>query len=271
MDKIFIKNLEVFAHHGVFLEEKKTGQNFIFSAEIELGLQKAGLSDDLSSTVSYADICILIDEIVRCTQFDLLESLGEYLTKEILITYPKIKKIDLEISKPEAPIDLKFESVGIKISRSWHNSYISIGSNMGNKRGFLDSGIKKINNLETCEVINIAEYIQTKPYGPVKQDDFINTVVEIRTLLAPENLLTELQKIEDSEGRERTIKWGPRTLDLDILFYDDSIINTGELVVPHPEISKREFVLKPLMEIAPQKKHPITQNTPKEMLLKIQE
>ena len=112
--------------------------------------------------------------------------------------------------------------------------------------------------------------IITEPYGGVEQDDFLNGCLELETLLTPMELLMVLQKAEKKEQRERLIHWGPRTLDMDLLFYDDEILEEPELIVPHPEIQKRTFVLEPLAQIAPYKMHPVYKKRVKELLEELQ-
>jgi 2-amino-4-hydroxy-6-hydroxymethyldihydropteridine diphosphokinase len=107
------------------------------------------------------------------------------------------------------------------------------------------------------KVTNVASFIETEPYGYVEQDKFLNTALEITTLYTSKQLLKVVNEIEASLDRVRTIKWGPRTIDIDIIFYDDMIINTKDLIVPHKEMHLREFVLKPLMELKPDYRHPL--------------
>ena len=107
----------------------------------------------------------------------------------------------------------------------------------------------------------VSAYLETKPYGGVEQGDFLNACLRLRTLLAPEELLERLHEIEQAAHRERIIRWGPRTLDLDILLYDDLVLETEDLVIPHPGLPLRDFVLKPLREIAPNQRHPILGKT----------
>lgn len=101
----------------------------------------------------------------------------------------------------------------------------------------------------------------TKPYGGVEQEDFLNGVLELETLLNPEELLETLQKIESAAGRKREIHWGPRTLDLDILFFDALCYRSETLVIPHPDLQNRRFVLEPLAAIAPYMCHPLMGKT----------
>ena len=106
-----------------------------------------------------------------------------------------------------------------------------------------------------------SKLLVTKPYGGVEQDDFLNGAIEIETLLSPMELLTFLQQLEQEAHRERKVHWGPRTLDLDILFYDDLILDTPDLHIPHADMANREFVLQPLSDIAGDFRHPVINET----------
>ena len=111
----------------------------------------------------------------------------------------------------------------------------------------------------------VSSFLCTAPYGGVEQDDFLNGCMQIRTLLTPRELLDVLQGIEREAGRERKVHWGPRTLDLDIIFYDREVVDEEDLQIPHIEMQKRDFVLLPLREIAPHLRHPVTGKTVSEM------
>ncbi|MBR6344916.1 MAG: 2-amino-4-hydroxy-6-hydroxymethyldihydropteridine diphosphokinase [Lachnospiraceae bacterium] len=264
-DRIIIKNLEVFAYHGVFGFEKQKGQTFYISAVIYTDTQKAGLNDNLDDTVSYAEICEKIHEFNEKNAFDLIETAAEKLAVYLLNGYEKIAGIDIEISKPYAPVKEKVENLAVRIFRCRHKAYIAFGSNMGDSMALIDEGIEKIDKDENCKVIKKSSVIKTKPYGGVEQDDFYNGVIEIETYLKPYALLDLLHRIEAEAGRERKIHWGPRTLDLDILLYDDSVINEEHLTIPHGDMGNRMFVLQPLAEIAPWEYHPVTKKTIAEM------
>ncbi len=256
MDKIIIKDLEIFAYHGVLEEEKRNGQPFIVTAELFLDLREAGIKDDLSKTVNYAEVCQLISDTMTKEKFDLIEAVAEAVAGAILLRFEMIKEVHLIISKPMAPIPMTFDTVCVDIVRKKHIVYLGLGSNLGDKEGYLDFAIDQLNKDEFIRVNKVSEYIVTEPYGDVEQDDFLNGCVEIETLYTPMELLSVINDIEQSAGRKRLIHWGPRTLDIDILLYDREIVMEEKLKIPHVEMTKREFVLKPLVEIAPYAVHP---------------
>lgn len=266
MDEIRIKKLEVFAHHGVFPEENRLGQKFIISAELRADLRHAGLTDDLDFSIDYGAVCTQIQLFLTENTFQLLETAAEQLCIHLLRTLPLLQSIQLEIEKPWAPIGLPLQTASVSIERGWHTAYIALGSNLGDKKAYLDGAVQALGEDKDIRLGKVSDYIVTEPYGGVEQDDFLNAVVSLQTILPPHDLLDRLHKIEQAAKRERLVHWGPRTLDLDILFYDDTIIADEVLHVPHPEIPKREFVLKPLAQIAPYFIHPVYRRTIIELL-----
>jgi 2-amino-4-hydroxy-6-hydroxymethyldihydropteridine diphosphokinase len=133
-----------------------------------------------------------------------------------------------------------------------HKVYIAIGSNLDNPVYQVKSAIKELRKLPKTHLTAVSNLYQSPPLGPSEQPDYINAVAELETCLQAHDLLTELERIEFEHGRTRTTRrWGPRTLDLDLILFDDLSINTPRLIVPHPEFHKRIFVLVPLYEVAP--------------------
>ena len=147
--------------------------------------------------------------------------------------------------------------------------HIGIGSNLGNREENCKKAIGLL--LENgITVTRLSSMIETEPWGVTDQHEFVNAAVETHTDLGPEELLVTLKKIESDMGRLPSAKWGPRLLDLDILFYDDLVMKTDDLEIPHPYIKERDFVLKPLAEIAPEKVHPVLKKTVSELLQSLQ-
>jgi len=134
--------------------------------------------------------------------------------------------------------------------------HIGIGSNLGNRQ---ENCLEAIRQLEQhgVAVLKRSSMIETEPWGVTDQPHFINLAIEAETALCPEDLLLLLKNIEKAMGREKTAHWGPRVIDLDILFYDDRIVDSADLKIPHPHLHERDFVLLPLMDIAPDKVHPV--------------
>ena len=271
MDVITIENLEIYAYHGVFEEEKKNGQKFYINAKLYSDLKKAGKTDSLSFSTHYGEVCLLMKKSMTEATYDLIERAAWKTAEDILLHFPLVKSITLEVRKPYAPIPLNFDSVSVEISRGWHKVYIAFGSNLGEKEKYIQDGIEEICNHKLFRNPRISDYFYSTPYGGVKQDDFLNGVLEIETLLDAEDLLVFLHEVEENANRVRTQHWGPRTLDLDILFFDDEIIHTPKLQIPHKDMKNRDFVLVPLAQLAGYKLHPIYHITVEEMLQNLKE
>lgn len=257
MDKIIIKDLEIFAHHGVYAEEKKLGQKFFLSLELFLDLTAAGKNDDLNLTVNYGEICTEVSNIFKSEIFDLIESAAEKVSHFILTKYEKVSRVKLLLKKPAAPIPYALNYVAVEIERSWHTAYIALGSNLGNKESNLKQAIAYIQASDDIKVTKIANTYETKPVGYLDQDNFLNTAIEVKTLLSPRELINFLLNIEKLLKREHIIKWGPRTIDLDVILYDDLVTSEEEIIIPHPRMHERLFVLDPLSNIAPYVVHPL--------------
>ena len=147
-----------------------------------------------------------------------------------------------------------------------HHAYIGLGSNLGNRLEGCRNAIEALATLPTCSVLQTSSFYETTPVGLVEQPAFINGVVLLETAKDAPWLLRQMLAIENTFGRIRTLKWGPRSIDLDLLFFDDLIIDLPELSVPHPLLHERCFVLEPLNEIAPDFRHPCLEKTVAELL-----
>ncbi|MCP1102819.1 dihydroneopterin aldolase/2-amino-4-hydroxy-6-hydroxymethyldihydropteridine diphosphokinase [Aequitasia blattaphilus] len=271
MDELRIENLEVFAHHGVYERETKNGQNFLISIKMMADMEMAAKTDDLNYAIDYGKVCHFMHAYFSTRTYKLIETAAYSLAEETILNFPAIQEIEVEIKKPEAPIGLPFGNVSIKAKRKWHDVFIAIGSNIGDKNKNIEEGIKKINELKGCEVLEVSSVFKSKPYGMVEQDDFLNGAFTMRTILSPTELLKELKKIEEKAGKGHTVRWGPRTLDLDIIFYDDLVLDSKELQIPHPDLQNRDFVLVPLSELADYHRHPVTKLTVRQMIERLKE
>lgn len=271
LDEIRIRGLDVFARHGVFPEENRLGQHFRVNAVLRLSTRRAGQSDDLTASVHYGEVCQCITDTLTEHTWKLLEAAAEHSAQAVLLAFPLIQTLELELCKPSAPIPLPFEDVSVCIRRGWHRVYLGIGSNLGDREALMRQALDHLAQREDVRNLRCSTFIETEPYGGVEQDPFLNGAVELDTLLTAEELLKVLHELEQEAGRERTIRWGPRTLDLDILLYDEEVVFTPDLIIPHADMLNRSFVLGPLAELAPYAVHPLRHQTIQELLWALEE
>ena len=143
-----------------------------------------------------------------------------------------------------------------------HDAYIGLGSNLGLREKNIAAALNALQTTKEIEVVKVSSLYETKAVGgPPDQPDFINAAAHRRTTLSAERLMAVCLNIESSLGRRRGVPWGPRTIDLDILLFDDEIRSTPDLTIPHPLMHERRFVLDPLAEIAPDVLHPALEET----------
>lgn len=266
MDQIKIENLEIYAAHGVFPEETRNGQIFKIDAVLYTDTRPAGIKDELTLSTHYGEVCQFMTRFFKENTYLLIEAAAERLVRALLLQFPLIEKLELELKKPHAPIGLPFESVSVRIMRGWQKAYLGIGSNLGDKQRFLDQAIKRLKENELIKEVKCSKIIKTAPYGETALYEFLNGAIELKTLLTPYELLDFLHELEEEAGRERKVHWGPRTLDLDILFYQDFVSNDPLLTVPHPDMENRQFVLEPLNELCPEYFNPVTGKNVRQML-----
>jgi len=146
-------------------------------------------------------------------------------------------------------------------------AYLSLGSNLGNREQNLQGAIRQASALG--RLVAVSSFYQTEPVEFTDQPWFLNCVIALETATQPAQLMAELLRIEQDMGRQRVLKKGPRSIDIDILLFGGAVVNTPELTIPHPEMTRRRFVLKPLAEIAPELRHPVSQKTVTQLLAEL--
>lgn len=256
-DHILIDDLRVTCLIGVLDHERVTPQPLRIDVDMEVDLHDAGQSDDLTQTVHYGEVAIALANLARDTKYQLLERLAQHMT-EVVLSFPLVRAVDLRLTKLEPPIPEEIGSTAVRLRRvrsdfstsTPHKALLALGSNIGDRAAYLRFAIDRLGDRVTAQ----SQVFETDPVGgPENQDAYLNMVVAIDTELDPYALLRWLHRIEADAGRERVIHWGPRTLDIDLLFFDDVVIDGGNLAVPHPRYAERRFVLAPLSEVAPER------------------
>ena len=269
MDKIYLKDIEIFANHGLFQEEKVLGQKFILSLELSLDIKECAKTHDLTKSVHYGDLCHKVLDLFQSESIDLIETVVDKIAKFVLDNYSIVNEVKVLLKKPWAPIGRHLDYAAVETTRSRHKAYITIGSNMGDKEQNFINAMKKIEEIEGIKISKVSSFITTEPWGNEDQDEFLNGALEIKTYLTPQELMRELLRIELELGRVREVKWGPRIIDLDIVLFDDIVSNDEFVITPHPLMHLRDFVLKPLNEIAPYALHPLKNKRVFELLEEI--
>ncbi len=251
MDKIIIKDLEVFAKHGVLEEEQRLGQKFLISLTLSTNFLNASMTDDVKETINYALVAKEAVDFATKNTYKLIETLAKQLAFHIMLKFELLDEIEVEVKKPWAPVGLPLDTVSVKTLVKWHEAYLALGSNMGNREENIKTAVVSIGQDEYTKVIKKSDLIVTKPYGYEEQEDFLNGAIKIKTLRSPYELLDLIRDTEKKLYRERVIHWGPRTIDVDIILYDDIVMDDKELTIPHSQMHLRDFVLLPLAQIGP--------------------
>ena len=257
MDRILIDDLRVLTVIGALPHEREMAQPIRIDLSIGVDLHEAGRSDDLAATVHYGLVCERVTELARDSKDILLERLAAKVA-DVVLEFDLVDEVEVTLTKLRPPIPDSVQSTAVRIVRTRaeaaapplvaHTAYIALGSNLGDRERYLRFAVSELSN-----VVAMSQVFETAPVGgPDDQGAYLNMVVQIETPLDPYALIRRCQRIEANALRQRIVHWGPRTLDVDLLFYDDINITSEALTVPHPRTFERRFVLAPLSEVAPQ-------------------
>ncbi len=252
---IEIRGLRLLGAHGVLPEEKQRRQLFEVDIDVHADLTAAARSDELSSTVDYGEILEVARAVVEGPHVSLLERLAGRISASVL-EVPGVKGVEVSVRKLRPPVPFDVASAGVRVATrrpaesagAGVRAFLGLGSNLGDRWGHLRRGVEGLPDL-----FAISAVYETDPVGgPAGQGPYLNMVAELRTSLGPAELLAAARRAEAEAGRQRAERWGPRTLDVDVLLYGDEQVATEELQVPHPRMWERGFVLVPLADLAPE-------------------
>jgi len=250
-DRIVLQGISAHGFHGVLDFEKTIGQDFVVDVTLDVDLRRAGRSDLLAHTVSYAEVAVDIVGLITGPSLDLIESLAEQIAAAAL-RRPLVQAVEVTVHKPQAPVGVPLGDVLVKVERYRDERVvIALGANLGAVRPTLEAAVRTLADVDGLRITAVSDLFETDPVGGPDQPVYLNAVVLARTRLAPFTLLTELHAIEADHGRVRETRWGARSLDLDLIQYGDPgsgselLSQDPELMLPHPRAHERAFVLAP--------------------------
>ncbi len=256
-DRIVLRGVEAVGHHGVLAFEKRDGQPFVVDVVIELDLSRAGGSDALDDTVSYADVAG--DVVARITgpSFDLIERLAEVVADDVLAR-PLVDAVEVTVHKPQAPVGHPFSDVAVVVRRRRGVPVvIALGANLGDARTTLEEAVHEVGALDGVRVREVSPLVETDPVGGPEQPVYLNAVLLADVTTPPAGLLVALHGIEAEHHRTREKHWGARTLDLDLIQVgtpgtaSEALSDDPALTLPHPRAHARGFVLVPWAAASP--------------------
>lgn len=257
-DRIEINGLVLTTLVGALPHERESAQPIRVDLSIHTDLHDAGTTDDLDDTVDYGSVVLRVSDTVREAKDVLLERLADRVAETVL-AFVRADAVDVTMTKLRPPIPAPVDTTSVRIHRDRsaidraapveHDAVVALGSNLGDRVGYLRDAMTQLG-----EVTAASQVFETAPIGgPAGQGPFLNMVVRTKTTLDPFAFLRRCLRIEANALRQRVQHWGPRTLDVDVLFFDDVSIDSPELTVPHPRHAERRFVLAPLAEVAPER------------------
>ena len=256
-DTIRIEGVRGYGAHGVLPEEKRRVQPFVVDVEMEV---EPAAADSIECTVSYADVAADALAVVEGESADLVETLADRIAERVLAR--GALRAAVTVHKPEAPVGVPFSDVSVTVRRNGplvdggtiRRAVLALGSNLGDGRAHLDAAVEALSALD-LHLTAVSDYLSTDPVlapGQEPQPRYTNAVATVTTAMSPLALLAELQRIEVRGGRVRERRWGPRTIDLDIVDVEGVASVNPRLTLPHPRAGERLFVLEPWAQIEPE-------------------
>jgi dihydroneopterin aldolase/2-amino-4-hydroxy-6-hydroxymethyldihydropteridine diphosphokinase len=251
MDQIELRGLRVHGRHGVLPFERRDGQDFLIDAVLSVDTRPAAATDDLALTADYGTLSERLAQIVAGEPVQLIETLAQRLA-DACLAQPVVQRVRITVHKPDAPISRAFSDVAVTITRDRPvTAVLGLGSNLGARQQQLQRAVDQLAATPGLRVTAVSPVYETDPVGGPEQPDFLNAVVLAITDLPPADLLGRAQAIEAAARRTREVRWGPRTLDVDIIAYGDQARADPTLTLPHPRARERAFVLAPWRDADP--------------------
>ena len=261
-DRIRLSGVRGRGFHGVFEHERREGQEFVVDVELAVDLAPAGHSDDLADTVDYGAIGAAVLARIEGEAFDLVERLAQVIAEDAL-AHVSVDEVTVTVHKPQAPVGVPFDDVTVRVTRCRDAVpvVIAVGANLPRGTSRPDdtarAAVEALADHPAVSAVTASGLFDTDPVGGPDQPTYVNAVVTARTALSPTSLLRELHAVEADFDRRRDVRWGARTLDLDLVQYGDPASGSDvtcdlrRLTLPHPRAHERAFVLVPWLEADP--------------------
>ena len=252
---IELQGLVLFGHHGYLEEERRLGQRFLVDLWADLD-DNAGSSDDIDETVDYRHLAALVREVFAGPERLLLEALATATADGVIERFPRVTTVRVRVRKPDVVLDPPVDHAAVIVERArllLTKAFVGLGANLGPREVTLLRAVDLLGAEPGVQVLEVSALRETTPVGNVDQPEFLNGAVAVETSLSARELLNALLRVERELGRVRDgTRWGPRTIDLDLLLFGDEVVDEPGLQVPHPRLHERRFALEPLAELEPE-------------------
>ncbi|WP_299446629.1 dihydroneopterin aldolase [uncultured Phycicoccus sp.] len=261
-DRIALRGVRATGYHGVFEHEKRDGQEFVVDVVLALDLTRAGQTDELAETVDYGGLASAVVARIEGEPFDLIERLAAVIADDVLDDV-RVDEVEVTVHKPQAPVPVPFGDVAVTVTRTRRPApvVIALGANLphgdGTPAETVVDALEQLEPLAELDDMVVSSLYETDPVGGPEQPVFVNAVVTATTTLSPATLLEMLHVVEFMFARTREVRWGPRTLDVDLVQYGDPrtgrdvVSDAPALTLPHPRAHERGFVLVPWLDADP--------------------
>ncbi len=249
-DSIAVTGLRAFGRHGVFDFERDQGQEFVVDVALRVDVSRAAASDDLADTIDYGTLACDVVALVEAEPVALLERLADQIAT-LCLRDARVRAVEVVVHKPQAPVTVPFSDVTVTVVRRRTSAVVvALGANLGDRRAAMQGALFGLASLPGTTVHAVSPVYETPPMGP-PQPDYLNAVALLATESEPATLLEHAHGVEAAFGRVRAERWGPRTLDIDLVCFGARLLRTERLTLPHPGAASRPFVLVPWLDVDP--------------------
>jgi len=261
LDRVSVTGIRARGFHGVLEQEKQDGQDFSCDVHLHLSVVRAGRSDDLLDAVDYSVVARKAFDVLAGPSLDLVETVAQRIAASVLQD-ERVRAVEVVVHKPQAPVGVPFDDVAIRVFRTRDDAVadtvperpvravLGLGANLGDAHATLHQAVLDLSGVEGLTVLESSPVVDSVPVGGPQQEHYLNAVLLVETTLAPRALLHACQDVEAGHGRTREVRWGPRTLDVDVVSISRGdgaglTLSTVDLDLPHPRAAGRRFVLLP--------------------------